>query len=103
MKVLYVQGVEPPLSPIFLKMRDRDWGLSIDEAKTLIYDLEHAVACAEAGEFIRRCTCGKMPLVFEPEYGAGVWKVECTWCRKRTDGWAPSKSEAVRRWNRRNE
>lgn len=71
----------------------------MDEAKALIYNLEHAVACAEAGGFIRGCPCGRLPLIYEPEDGAGVWKVECTICRKRTDGWA-SKPEAVRKWNR---
>lgn len=90
---------EPSQFPIVIKTEDKDHGLSVDEAKALIYDLEHAVACAEAGEFIRRCPCGRLPLIYEPEDGAGVWKVECTICRKRTDGWA-SKPEAVRKWNR---
>ena len=90
---------EPSQSPIVIKTEDKDHGLSVDEAKALIYNLEDAVACAEAGEFIRRCPCGRLPLIYEPEDGAGVWKVECTICRKRTDRWA-SKPKAVRKWNR---
>lgn len=90
---------EPSQFPIIIKTEDKDHGLSVDEAKALIYNLENAVACVEAGEFILRCTCGRLPLVYEPTDGAGVWKVECTTCRKRTDGWA-SKPEAVRKWNR---
>ena len=90
---------EPSQFPIVIKTDDRDHALSVDEAKALLYNLEHAVACAEAGEFIRRCPCDRLPLIYEPEDGAGVWKVECTICRKRTDRWA-SKPEAVRMWNR---
>lgn len=73
--------------------------LTVSEAERLICDLERAVICVEAGEDIMPCTCGRMPLIFEPEDGAGVWKVECTPCRNRTSGWS-SRPEAVRRWNR---
>ena len=74
--------------------------LTLDDARGLIRDLEHAVTCVEAGADIRPCTCGRMPLLYEPRPNAGVWKAECTICRKRTDVWAATRSEAVRRWNR---
>lgn len=72
---------------------------TVDQAKDLIYDLEHAVACAETGTEIAMCTCGHRPYLFEPEPNAGVWKVKCSYCRRVTNGWA-SKPEAVRMWNR---
>lgn len=40
---------ESSQSPIVIKTEDKDYGLSVDEAKALIYNLEDAVACAEAG------------------------------------------------------